>query len=68
MTGPGWTKGAEAVAVLRRRWDSGRYLQSYARGDAWEPVVVPIKGPNARTAIMIGRGASQAMASASTVI
>jgi hypothetical protein len=47
VTGPGWTKGAEAVAALRRRWDSGQYLQAYARGDAWEPVVVPIKGPNA---------------------
>jgi hypothetical protein len=46
VTGPGWTKAADLVAVLRRRWESGRYLQAYARGDVWEPVVLPVKGPN----------------------
>lgn len=47
MTRPGWTRAADLVAVLRRRWDSGRYLKAYARGEVWEPVVLPVKGPNA---------------------
>ncbi len=47
MTGPGWTKATDLVAVLRRRWGSGRYLRAYARGEGWEPVVLPVKGPNA---------------------
>jgi hypothetical protein len=38
---------ADLVTVLRRRWDTGRYLQAFARGDPWEPIVLPVKGPNA---------------------
>jgi hypothetical protein len=44
---PGWTAPADLVAVLRRRWDTGRYLKAFARGDEWEPLVLPVKGPNA---------------------
>ena len=47
MRGADWTKVADLVAVLRRRWNSGRYLKAYARGEPWEPVVLAIKGPNA---------------------
>lgn len=45
--GPGWTKATDLMAVLRRRWDSGRYLRAYARGEAWEPVALAVRGPNA---------------------
>jgi hypothetical protein len=44
---PGWTAPADLVAILRRRWDTGRYLKGHARGDEWEPIVLPVKGPNA---------------------
>jgi hypothetical protein len=44
---PGWTAPADVVAVLRRRWDTGRYLKAFARGDEWEPIVLPVRGPNA---------------------
>jgi hypothetical protein len=40
-----WTEPVDIVATLRRRWSSGRYLRAYARGDGWEPVRIPIKGP-----------------------
>lgn len=46
MKGGAWTRPADLVAVLRRRWDSGRYLKAHARGEEWEPVVLPVKGPN----------------------
>ena len=45
MKRPGWTEPVDLVAVLRKRWDSGRYLAAYARGDHWEPIVLPVKGP-----------------------
>lgn len=46
MKGHGWTRPADLVAILRRRWDSGRYLKAHAHGDDWQPIVLPIKGPN----------------------
>jgi hypothetical protein len=42
-----WTAVADLVAVLRRRWETGVYLRAHARGEAWEPVVLPVKGPTA---------------------
>lgn len=41
----GWTRPAGVVAILRRRWDSGRYLKAHARGDDWQPIILPLKGP-----------------------
>ncbi len=41
----GWTEIADLVAILRRRWRSGRYLRAYARGERWEPISLAIKGP-----------------------
>ncbi len=40
-----WAEPADILATLHRRWSSGRYLRSHARGDRWEPVRIPIKGP-----------------------
>lgn len=40
-----WTEPAAILATLRRRWGSGRYLRAHARGDRWEPVRIPIRGP-----------------------
>lgn len=40
-----WTSFDELVATIRRRWDQGAYLKSYAAGTAWEPVTLPVKGP-----------------------
>lgn len=46
MTSKDWTRPADLVAVLRRRWDAGQYLKAYACGDDWEPVVLPVRGPS----------------------
>jgi hypothetical protein len=43
----GWTELPDVVAVLRRRWDSGRYLRAHACGEPWEPISLPVKGPAA---------------------
>ena len=40
-----WTEPADILATLRRRWGTGKYLRAYARGERWEPVSIPIKGP-----------------------
>jgi len=42
-----WTTVADLVATLRRRWDSGRYLRSYAEGAEWVPIELPVKAPSA---------------------
>ncbi len=42
-----WTNVADVIAVLRKRWDSGRYLSDYAAAVAWEPISVPLKAPTA---------------------
>lgn len=47
MNKAGWAEVSDLVAVLRRRWDSGRYLRAYACGHPWEPVSLPVKGPAA---------------------
>lgn len=46
VKGHGWTRPADLVAVLRRRWDSGCYLKAHARGEDWKPIALPVKGPN----------------------
>lgn len=33
--------------MLRRRWETGRYLRSYAADELWEPITLRIKGPSA---------------------
>jgi hypothetical protein len=45
VKGPGWARPSDVAAVVRRRWDSGKYLRAYARGESWAPIVIPIKGP-----------------------
>lgn len=35
------------VSTLQKRWDTGRYLRTYAAGEQWEPIILPIKGPSA---------------------
>ncbi len=47
MSGAGWTKPGDVIAVLRRRWNTGAYLRSYLRGEPWEPVILPVKRPGA---------------------
>lgn len=42
-----WTTVPDLVSVLRRRWGTGLYLRAYARGEAWEPIVLPVRGPTA---------------------
>lgn len=48
MTGNAWTTPADVVRKLRRRWDRGEFLTSYAAGAPWEPLSVGIRGPSAR--------------------
>lgn len=40
-----WAEPADILSTLHRRWSSGRYLRGHARGDCWEPVHIPIRGP-----------------------
>lgn len=44
---PPWTNVDDVIAVLRKRWASGRYLSDHAAGVAWEPISVPVKAPTA---------------------
>ncbi|MEV0294900.1 Wadjet anti-phage system protein JetD domain-containing protein [Nocardia sp. NPDC050710] len=43
-----WTTRADVVARLRRRWDSGEFLATFASGAALLPIDVPLRGPGAR--------------------
>lgn len=45
--GPPWTRAEQLVAVLRRRWEAGTYLDAYATGQPWQSVTLAIKGPTA---------------------
>lgn len=46
MTGQAvWTTPSDVITTLRRRWSRGTYLRTYASGERWEPVTLPIKGP-----------------------
>lgn len=40
-----WTTPNDIITKLRRRWSRGTYLRTYASGEQWEPVTLPIKGP-----------------------
>ncbi|MDT3442724.1 MULTISPECIES: Wadjet anti-phage system protein JetD domain-containing protein [unclassified Pseudofrankia] len=41
----GWTTLADVRARLRRRWENGQYLAAWAKGEPFEPVEVPLRGP-----------------------
>jgi hypothetical protein len=43
-----WTAVSDLTAVLRRRWARGTYLRSYAGGEPWEAISLPVRGPVAR--------------------
>ena len=40
-----WTSPADIEARVRRAWDSGALLSSYASGQPFEPITVPLRGP-----------------------
>jgi len=42
-----WTQPEDVLAKLRRLWNSGDLLRAHARGDEWQPVSVPLRGPTA---------------------
>ena len=46
---PAWTTPEDLAARVRRRWDDGSLLRSYANGktggDTFEPIEVPLRGP-----------------------
>ncbi len=42
-----WTTPAEIEARVRRRWDSAALLRDHAHGRPFEPLSVPLRGPNA---------------------
>jgi hypothetical protein len=47
MNRPTWSTPADVAVKVRRRWDSGALLSAYARGDAFEPIGVLLRGPAA---------------------
>ncbi len=44
----GWTTPADLAAKVRRRWDSGALLSAYGRGEPFEVLDLPVRGPTAR--------------------
>ena len=42
-----WTTVDELVGLLRRRWETGRYLRDRAQGRPWAPIELPVRGPSA---------------------
>jgi len=42
-----WSTVGGLIATLRKRWDKGQWLSRYAAGDPWDPLVLPVRGPNA---------------------
>ena len=42
---PDWTRPADIVRTLRRRWDSGSLLTAFASGQPWQSLGLPIRGP-----------------------
>lgn len=40
-----WTTVADITAKIRRRWDDGSLLRGHARGESFEPIAVPLRGP-----------------------
>ena len=59
---PGWTEPADVLDSLRRRWTRGDLLGRHARGEAWEPVCLPLRGPTP-TELTVDLGAAQEWAS-----
>lgn len=43
-----WTTVEDLVGVLRRRWNTGRYLRDRAEGRPWTPIQLPVRGPSGR--------------------
>ena len=43
----GWSRVSDLIAILRRRWKSGRYLSDHLAGADWSPVLLPINAPKA---------------------
>ncbi|MFM8894607.1 MAG: DUF3322 domain-containing protein, partial [Actinomycetales bacterium] len=41
----GWTRPADIVAKVRRRWDDGSLLRSYAEGSELVPIEISLRGP-----------------------
>ncbi len=42
-----WTNVEDLIAILNKRWKSGRFLQNYAQGLAWVPIELSVKSPSA---------------------
>ncbi|MGU3499453.1 Wadjet anti-phage system protein JetD domain-containing protein [Mycobacterium sp. C31M] len=42
---PGWSTPEDIAARVRRRWDDGSLLRTFAAGAPWEPIVVVLRGP-----------------------
>jgi hypothetical protein len=42
-----WTTPAEAISVLRKRWETGVYLSRAATAEPWQTVDLPLRGPTA---------------------
>lgn len=40
-----WSRPADIAAKVRRRWDSGALLRSYAGGEPFEPISIALRGP-----------------------
>ncbi|HVB44967.1 MAG TPA: DUF3322 domain-containing protein [Streptosporangiaceae bacterium] len=45
---PPWTTPADVVARLRRQWEAGVFLTSFASGEPFSPFAIPLRGPGAR--------------------
>lgn len=43
-----WTTPADAVAKLRKRWESGGLLADVVADRPWSPIQLPVRGPVAR--------------------
>jgi hypothetical protein len=43
-----WTRPADVRAAVRKKWDSGALLATFATGQEWVPLGIPIRGPSAR--------------------
>lgn len=42
-----WTRLADVRARLRKHWENGRFLRSWAEGAQWERLSIPLRGPAA---------------------
>jgi hypothetical protein len=47
VTSGGWTTPAEIRTKVRRRWEDGSLLRAYAARDAFIPIDLPLRGPQA---------------------